>query len=116
MWIRLIGVALLFLLTSGCGESLDGSALDIDGLCSLSAAGNQTQDFSQLLEELERQLGEARDKIRVTREGVFAPVKAHFVEESGYFVARPGVDVKTRGTDPSFDPIRGCVYRYKIKG
>jgi hypothetical protein len=114
--IRFIGAALLAMLISACSDSLDGSALDIDGLCSLSVTGHKTQDFSGLLTELERQLGVARNKIRVTGEGVFVPVKARFVEESGYFVAKPGVNVKAKGTDPAFEPIRECVYRYRIKG
>src|SRR4030095_10964559 len=98
------------MLTIGCGHSLDGSSLDVDRLCSLSAAGHKTQDFSRLLTELERQVGVARNKIRVTREGMFVPVKKRFVEESGYFVAKPGVDAAAKGTDSTFEPIRGCVY------
>lgn len=113
----LLGASLLIMQASGCGVTLDGSALDIDGLCSLSAAGHETHDFSKLLPELERQIGVSRSKIRVTPEGLFVPVKAGFVEESGYFLlARPEAPVKTEGTDPRFEVIRGCLYRYRIKG
>jgi hypothetical protein len=64
-WIRFISAALLLMVT-GCNDPLDGSDLKIEALCLLSATAHQAQDFNGLLIELERQVGVAQNKIRIT--------------------------------------------------
>lgn len=55
--------------------------------------------------------------VRVTPEGVFIPFGSRNVEEWGLFVLPAGSDFRPQpGTDPSFQLVRGRVYRYDIKG
>ncbi len=57
------------------------------------------------------------EAVRVTAEGVFVQCRKRFVEEEGVFIAFTGVEVDTEpGRDPSFKPIAGRVYLYRIKG
>jgi len=54
--------------------------------------------------------------MRITQQGVFIPVKNRFVEEDGYFLAKPGVNIIIEIGDPAFVRVKGCIYRYHIKG
>lgn len=116
IWVKILYITLFATFMIGCGDSLDGSAIEVDRLCSISNSAFVNNDFSELLSELEKQLKVERSRMRVTRDGVFIPMKSGFVEEQGYFVSKSKMDENTKGTDPSFDLLKGCVYRYKIKG
>ncbi len=113
---KLLLLILLATLASGCGDAMDVSAFDAERLCMLSADAFVKQDFDDLLSELERKVGTTRNKMRITKEGVFVPMKERFVEEQGYFFAKPGVDMSAKSTDPAFELIKGCIYHYQIKG
>jgi len=55
--------------------------------------------------------------VRITSEGVFISFGALFVEEQGLFILPAQSDFQPQHeTDPSFNLIRGRVYKYQIKG
>lgn len=112
----LLGTLLVATLASSCSNSMDDATINAERLCPLSVDAFAKQDFGDLLSELERQVGMSRNKMRITKEGVFVPMKERFVEEQGYFIAKPGVDMSVKGTDPAFELIKGCIYHYQIKG
>lgn len=120
MMVRLTGFfygALLIVLSTACTDGFNDAAIDIEQLCSLSNVAFAKQDFGDLLSALEKQFDVTSGKMRVTKQGIFIPIKERFVEEQGYFVARPGVNIVSgKGTDPAFDRVKECIYRYRIKG
>ncbi len=107
---------LLCVLVDGCSDTLDERRVDVDRLCSLSSTAFQKREFDALFSELEKQLGTVKSKMRVTDQGIFVPTKQLFVEESGYFISRPGVELRGKSADPAFELVKGCMYRYRIKG
>lgn len=109
-------VALLGTLSTGCSEAFNESTIEADQVCLLSNSAYAKQDFDGLLSALEKQFGVARNKMRITGQGIFIPMKESFVEEQGYFIARPGVSISGKGADPAFHRVKNCVYKYRIKG
>jgi hypothetical protein len=101
---------------SACGQSTEVKIPDVSRLCSLSQVAFKSQDFAALFAELERQLGTPKSKMRIGEQGVSVQRSAWFVEETGFFVAKLGIGLPKSGTDPSFEHIDQCLYRYRIKG
>lgn len=79
-----------------------------DGICK---AG-----LRQIASDIEETFHVEKEKMRITQQGVFIPVKNRFVEEDGYFLAKPGVNIIIEIGDPAFVRVKGCIYRYHIKG
>lgn len=99
-------------------KRLTGAELDIGKTCAVARQHFQgVEDLASLLQLLQDQTGVKPIEIRVEDEGYYIPMKRFFVEESGYFVANPGVEVQIgEGHDPAFLRINDCVFTYKIKG
>lgn len=114
--IKAVFIGACLSIASGCGDSLRDSRIDSSRVCSFAGAAFKENGFDNLLLELEREFGIPKKKMRITSSGVFVPMKKRFVEESGYFVARPGINFASPHTDPSFELLKECVYRYEIKG
>lgn len=88
----LLCAAVFATLIASCSNRFDESKIEVDRLCSLADTAFAEQDFGDLLPVLEKQFHVARDKMRITDQGIFIPVKNRFVEEKGCFLARPGVN------------------------
>jgi len=112
----LICAAVLAGLIASCSDRIDESSIEVDRLCSLADMAFKKQDFNDLLPALEKQFHVAKDKMRITDQGIYIPVKDRFVEESGYFLARPGVNIILKSGDPALVRVKGCIFRYHIKG
>lgn len=112
----LICSALLTALIVSCSNRFNESSIQVDRLCSLADTAFKKQDFNDLLPALEKQFHVERDKLRITDQGIFIPMKDRFVEEKGYFLARPGVNIILRSGDPAFVRVKDCIFRYHIKG
>jgi hypothetical protein len=55
--------------------------------------------------------------IHTDRAGLYVAMHHLFVSESGYFIPRNAATfVATQGTDPSYVPLGGGAYWYKIEG
>jgi hypothetical protein len=116
MLLKVLYVVLLITLFTSCSDRFNDSAINVDQLCSQASIAFEKKDFAGLLTTLEKQFGIARGKMTVTEQGIFIPTRECFVEERGYFVAKPSVSVSGVGTDPAFERVKGCIYRYRIKG
>ncbi len=112
----LIGIALLAVLITSCSNRFDESSIEVDRLCSLADTAFAKKDFGGLLTALEKQFHVTRDKMRITDQGIFIPIKNRFVEEKGCFLARPGVNIILKSGDPALVRMKGCIFRYRIKG
>jgi hypothetical protein len=112
----LICIAALAGLMASCSSRFDEASIQVDQLCSFADRAFKKQDFNDLLPALEGQFHVERDKMRITDQGIFVPMKERFVEEKGYFLARPGVNIILRSGDPAMARVKGCIYRYHIKG
>jgi hypothetical protein len=112
----LVCIVLLAVLPASCSNKFDESSIEVERLCSLADTAFAKQDFSNLLPALEKQFHVARDIMRITDQGIFIPIKNRFVEEKGYFLARPGVSLILRSSDPALVRVKGCIFRYHIKG
>jgi hypothetical protein len=86
--------------------------LDTDRLCGIVAAA--VRDDPAVLSEIARPFRIERNRLRWDQNGVYVPQSTCFIEERGFFLARPGV--VPRDGYPSFTPLRQCVYRYRIIG
>lgn len=93
------------------------TGFDADKLCALHVAARESGDNSEFLLAVERELGVEPSSIRPDREGdgFFVKTSEFFVEEQGFFIAKPGA-VLLRSTDPSFEPLRSCFHRYRRRG
>lgn len=109
-------IVLLAVLPASCSNKFDESSIEIERLCSFADTAFAKQDFSNLLPALEKQFHVPRDKMRITDQGIFIPMKERFVEEKGYFLARPGVNIILKSGDPALVRMKGCIFRYHIKG
>lgn len=81
---------------ASCSSRFDESSIEVDRLCPLAETAFAKQYFGDLLPALEKQFHVARDKMRITDQGIFIPIKNRFVEENGYFLARPGSTSSSR--------------------
>lgn len=108
--------AVLVALIVSCSNKVDESIIDVDRLCTLADAAFARQDFNALLPALEKQFHVDAKKIRVTEQGIFIPLKNRFVEESGYFLVKPGANIILKVGDPALFRVKGCLFRYRIKG
>jgi hypothetical protein len=103
-------------LMASCSESkFDETSIKVDRLCRLADRVFAKKDFGDLLAALGKQFHVTRDKIRITDQGIFIPLKNYFVGEDGYFLANPGVNIFL-STDPALVRVKGCIFRYHIKG
>lgn len=112
----LICTAALAALIASCANRFDESSIEVDRLCSLADTAFAKKDFGDLLPVLEKKFHVARDKMRITDQGVFIPIKNCFVEEKGYYLARPGVNIILKSGDPALVRVKGCIFWYHIKG
>ena len=110
------GLAFLTALTLSCSSRFDEASIDADRLCGLADTAFARQDFSELLPALEKQFHVEKKDMRMTGQGIYIPLKHRFVEEDGYFLARPGTNLILRAGDPALVRVKGCVFRYHIKG
>lgn len=109
-------MAALVALMASCSKStFDETSIKVDRLCRLADKAFAKKDFGDLLTALEKQFHITRDKIRITDQGIFIPIKNNFYEEDGYFLAKPGVNI-ILSTDPALVRVKGCIFRYHIKG
>lgn len=99
-------------------KRLTGSELDIRKTCAVARQTFEGDgDQASLLLLLQEQTGIKPSEIRVEAEGYYIPMKRFFVEESGYLVANPGVEIEVgEEHDPAYLRIEDCVFTYKIKG
>lgn len=97
---------------------LTGAELDIPRICSGLRQAAHGEEISALSEMLDEMTGPKKQKrIYEDDNGYYVRLHRLFVEESGYYIAKPGVEiVASPGTDPSFKKIEDCVYEYVIKG
>jgi hypothetical protein len=109
-------IALFAILIASCSNRIDESSIEAGLLCPLAETAFAKQDFGDLLLTLEKKFHVEKEKLRITQQGVFIPVKNRFVEEDGYFLAKPGVNIIIEIGDPAFVRVKGCIYRYHIKG
>ncbi len=109
-------IVALAVLIVGCSDRIDDAMIQVDLLCSLADTAFAKQDFNDLLPVLEKQFPVEKKNMRITEQGIFIPVKNRFVEESGYFLARPGASIILKSGDPALVRVKGCVFRYRIKG
>lgn len=86
--------------------------LDADRLCGMVAAA--VRDDPAVRSEIARQFRIERKRLRWDGDGVYVPQSTCFIEERGFFLARPGV--VPRDGYRSFTPVRQCVYRYRVAG
>ncbi len=112
----LICTAALAGLITSCSNRIDESSIEVDRLCALADTAFKNQDFGGLLPALEKQFHVEKDKMRITDQGIFIPMKERFVEEKGYFLARPGANIILRSSDPALVRMKSCIFRYHIKG
>jgi len=112
----LICAAALAGLIASCSDRIDESSIEVDRLCSLADTAFTKQNFGDLLPALEKQFHVERDRMRITDQGIFIPVRDRFVEEKGYFLARPGGNIILRSGDPALVRVKSCIFRYHIKG
>jgi hypothetical protein len=112
----LICIAALAALIASCSNRFDETAIKVDRLCLLAEIAFTKQDFDDLLSALEEQFHVEKKKMRTTAQGIFIPMKNRFVEEDGYFLARPGVNIILKSSDPALVRVKGCIFRYHIKG
>lgn len=108
--------AMLAVLMASCSNGIDESTLEADRICALADAAFTTRNFSDVLAALEKRFPVDAKKMRITDQGIFIPVRSRFVEERGYFVARPGVNIVLKSGDPAMVRVKACVFRYRIKG
>lgn len=109
-----LGTALASLF-SGCTSAPRDAGFAAEDLCALHVAARRSGEYSEFLSAAERELGVKRSSFRLVVDGVFVRTSGFFVEEQGFFFASPGA-VLSRDADPSFEPLRSCIYRYKIVG
>ncbi len=112
----LIFIAVLAALIAACTNRIDDSSIEADRLCLLAETAFAKKDFGDLLSTLEKQFHVEKKKMRITDQGIFIPIKNRFVEEDGYFLAKPGVNIILRSSDPALVRVKGCIFRYHIKG
>jgi len=112
----LICIAALTALIASCSNSFDETSIKVDRLCLLAEIAFTKQDFDGLLSALEKQFHVERKEMRITAQGIYVPIKNRFVEEDGYFLSRPGVNIILKSSDPSLVRVKGCIFRYHIKG
>jgi hypothetical protein len=86
--------------------------LDTDRLCGIVAAAVRGDPAAR--SEIARQFRVEPKRLRWDGNGVWVPQTAAFIEERGFFLARPGV--VPRDGYPSFTPVRQCLYRYRTIG
>ncbi len=113
--LALLATTLVAVMTS-CSNTMDESKIDADRLCALADAAFAKKDFSDLLPELEKQFHVDAKNMRIAEQGIFIPLKGRFVEESGYFLARPGANIILKVGDPVMSRVKGCLFLYRIKG
>ncbi len=116
LWKSLICVLMLVALISSCSNKINESSIDVDRLCALADAAFVKKNFGDLLPELEKQFHADAKNMRIADQGIFIPLKGRFVEESGYFLARPGANIILKVGDPVMSRVKGCLFRYRIKG
>ncbi len=107
---------MLVALISSCSNKINESSIDIDRLCALADAAFAKKDFSALLPSLEKEFHVDAKNMRIAEQGIFIPLKARFVEESGYFLAKPDANIILKVGDPALVRVKGCLFRYRIKG
>ena len=57
------------------------------------------------------------ERIQITDGGLIIVLDTFFVEESGLFISRKGVEVDiSKGKDPSYKKIGNGIYKYIVKG
>ncbi len=112
----LICIAALAVLAASCSNGIDESSIEVDRLCTLADAAFAKKDFVVLLPALEKQFHVPGTTMRITEQGIFIPMKTCFVEERGYFLARPGVNIILKVGDPALFRVKACLFRYRIKG
>ncbi len=112
----LLAVAVVAAVTTSCSNKIDESKIEVYKLCALADTAFDKKAFSRLLPELERQFHADAKNMRIAEKGIFIPLRSCFVEESGYFLAKPGANIVLKGGDPALSRVKGCLFRYRIKG
>ena len=113
---RVLALAWMGAVIVGCSGTRDISPAEARGLCAVAGRALRAQGADEATAALERRFGTSAAMMRVTERGVYIPTRKWFVEESGYFLARPGAVPGGKGHDPSFELIAACLYTYRIKG
>lgn len=116
---NLVGLAVIALLIGNwlhAGDLLTEYRMDTTRVCQLVGPAYSRGNYAELASELQRQLGVDQGKIRIRKDGVFVQTFGFFVHESGYFIARDRDFNFKNGGDPSFRPIKDCIFAYDIKG
>ena len=100
---------------AGCTWAPRDTGFDAENLCALHVKARDTGKHSEFLTAVARALDVEPANIRLADDGVFVETSEFFVEQQGFFIARPGADLRADG-DPSFEHVRACIYRYKVVG
>ncbi len=116
MRLALIILIGLLIIPLGVNDSITSRSVDTDRICSLASAAYARGDYGALERELEAQFDVNQSEIRIKQDGVFVKTWSFFIEERGYFVARNKDADYTKKAEPSFEPVRGCLFRYRIAG
>jgi hypothetical protein len=115
-FMSILRITVIVGLIASCSNGIDVSSIEVDRLCSLADTAFAEHNFGDLLPALEKQFHVDGKKMRITEQGIFIPIKSRFVEENGYFLAKPGANSSLRSGDPALVRVKGCLFRYRIKG
>ena len=113
-------ILLLMLMTSlGYDEYMEVKiqdtiqTIDTDRFCPMAVQANKSLAFESLYKELKQVTGVEQEDMRDSTAGIFVPMYQFFTEEKGlFFLTNPALEPE----DFQYEKIRGCLWKYHIRG